>query len=150
LATHYRNWARFSRQMRDASQKSPGADYKLIADHPGIGIVMAESLIEFFGEKKNLKAVRDLLGYVETRTERMTAADGPLAGETIVFTGALEVMSREDAGRKAMSLGAKVTDSVSKNTTLLVAGPRAGSKLEKAQKLGVKVIDEEAWLKLTK
>ncbi len=104
--------------------------------------------MEFFGEKKNLKAVLDLLHHVNPKAERITASEGPLVGETIVFTGSLEVMDREEAGRKAMSFGAKVTDSVSKNTTLLVAGPGAGSKLEKANKLGVKVIDEEEWLKL--
>ena len=109
---------------------------------------MTEELVEFFGEKKNRGAVLDLLGYVETRAERITSATGPLAGETIVFTGKLEATSREEAGRRAMSLGAKVTDAISKNTTLLVAGPGAGSKLEKAIKLGIRVIDEAEWLKL--
>jgi DNA ligase (NAD+) len=148
LAEHYGTWTVFSRKMTKGVQDVPGPSYGTIADHPGIGVVMTESLIEFFGEKKNLRAVRDLLEYVKTMAEKIAANEGPLAGETIVFTGSLEAMSREEAGKKAMSLGAKVTDSVSKNTTLLVTGPGAGSKLKKAKKLGIRVIDEAAWLKL--
>jgi len=148
LAERYKTWPTLSKRLYQAAHQVPGSAYRAIADHSGIGIVMTEELMEFFGEKKNLKAVRDLLNHVNPKAERITASEGPLVGETIVFTGSLEVMDREEAGRKAMSFGAKVTDSVSKNTTLLVAGPGAGSKLEKANKLGVKVIDEEEWLKL--
>jgi DNA ligase (NAD+) len=148
LASHYETWGLFSRKMANAAREMPGPAYRAVAGHPGIGVVMAESLMEFFGEKRNLKAVRDLLDYVSPRAERIMAGEGPLAGETIVFTGKLEIMSREEAGKKAMSLGAKVTDSVTGNTTLLVAGPGAGSKLEKARKLSIKIIDEAAWLRL--
>jgi len=150
LVRHYGDWSIFSQKIKAAVHEQPGAAFAALSDQPGIGSVMAEELCEFFGEKKNLAAVRDLLKYVEPKAERITASEGPLVGETIVFTGSLEVMAREEAGKKAMSLGAKVTDSVSKSTTLLVAGPGAGSKLEKANKLGVKVIDEKAWLKLIK
>jgi DNA ligase (NAD+) len=148
LVRHYSNWSNFSKRVTKAVREAPGSAYVNLADHPGVGPVMTEELIEFFGEKKNLKAIRDLLKYVDPYAERITASDGPLAGETIVFTGSLNVMSRDEAGKKAMSLGAKVTDSVSKNTTLLVAGPGAGSKLERAEKLGVRVVDENTWLKM--
>ena len=148
LAAHYQTWTAFSRRMYDAAHEFPGEAYRAIAGHPGIGVVMTEELVEFFGESKNLSAVHDLLNYVDTRAERITSATGPLVGETIVFTGKLEAASREDAERRAMALGAKVTDAISKSTTLLVAGPGAGSKLEKATKLGVRVIDESEWLKL--
>jgi DNA ligase (NAD+) len=148
LAEHYGTWANLSKKIYDAAHEAPGKAYTAISDHPGVGAVMAEELIEFFSEKKNLKAVLDLLRYVQTKAERITAGSGPLKGETIVFTGTLNAMSRDAAGKKAMSLGAKVTDSVSKNTTLLVAGPGGGSKLDKAKKLGIRILDEAGWLKL--
>ena len=72
----------------------------------------------------------------------------PVAGKTVVFTGALERMSRDEAKAMADRLGAKVSGSVSKKTDLVVAGPGAGSKLAEAQKHGVKVIDEDGWFKL--
>jgi DNA ligase (NAD+) len=75
-------------------------------------------------------------------------ASSPVAGLTVVFTGSLEKMTRNEAKSRAESLGAKVAGSVSKKTDLVVAGPGAGSKLAEAEKLGVKVIDEDAWLAL--
>jgi DNA ligase (NAD+) len=76
------------------------------------------------------------------------ATDSPVAGKTVVFTGSLEKMTRDEAKAMAERLGAKVSGSVSKKTDLVVAGPGAGSKLKDAEKHGVPVIDEDAWLKL--
>ena len=78
------------------------------------------------------------------------AADSPVAGKTVVFTGSLEKMTRDEAKALAERLGAHVSGSVSKKTDLVVAGPGAGSKLKDAEKHGVQVIDEEAWLKLVR
>jgi DNA ligase (NAD+) len=93
--------------------------------------------------------VRGLLRHVTVRPlERINAAS-PVAGKTVVFTGALERMTREDAKAMAERLGAKVAGSVSKKTSLVVAGPGAGSKLKEAEKLGIEVIDEAEWLRRT-
>ena len=83
-----------------------------------------------------------------TADDTLVSASSPVAGMTVVFTGALEKMTRDEAKARATALGAKVSGSVSKKTDLVVAGPGAGSKLQEAEKLGVKVIDEDSWLKL--
>ena len=114
------------------------------------GQSVTEELTAFFGEAQNLKIVDDLYAQLE-KVEDFAQADtsgSKIAGLTIVFTGNLERMTRNEAKAKALGLGAKVSGSVSKNTDLVVAGPGAGSKLKEAEALGVKVIDEDDFLKL--
>ena len=113
----------------------------------GVGPVVAEALVDFFAEPHNEAALDQLLAQVTTIPMEAVAAGHPLAGKTIVFTGSLERMTRDEAKAMAERLGAKVSGSVSAKTDLLVAGPGAGSKLAKARELGVEAIDEEEWFR---
>ncbi len=116
----------------------------------GIGETVAEAIKDFFDEPHNTKAIDHLLkaGVEPQEVAAPATSDSPVAGKTVVFTGSLEKMTRHEAKARAESLGAKVASSVSKKTDIVIAGPGAGSKLAEAQKHGVQVIDEDAWLKL--
>ena len=114
----------------------------------GIGDVVAEAVIEFFHEPHNTEVVAALLGEVVPQPLEQVAQESPVAGKTVVFTGSLEKMTRDEAKAMAERLGAKVAISVSGKTDLVVAGPGAGSKLDKAAQLGVKVITEDEWFAL--
>jgi len=111
----------------------------------GIGPVVAEALREFFHEPHNVEVWEDLLKQVSPPDYVVAVKASSVSGKTIVFTGALETMSRDEAKAQAEALGAKAAGSVSAKTDLVVAGPGAGSKLKKAQELGIEVIDEAAW-----
>ncbi|MCM0033467.1 NAD-dependent DNA ligase LigA [Sandarakinorhabdus limnophila] len=113
----------------------------------GIGAIVAEALIDFFAEPHNRDTLAALLAEVTPQPLPEVKQTG-LSGKTIVFTGALEKCTREEAEAQAELLGAKTSGSVSAKTSLLVAGPGAGSKLAKAQALGVQVVDEDGWLAL--
>jgi DNA ligase (NAD+) len=114
----------------------------------GIGDVVAEALMQFFDEPHNVDIFDTLLKEVQPQALAAVASSSPVSGKTVVFTGALERMTREEAKAMAERLGAKVAGSVSKKTDLLVAGPGAGSKLKDAEKYDVEVIDENAWFVL--
>ena len=115
----------------------------------GIGFIVAEAVVDFYGEEHNRHIVQALLQEVTPLPEVLPVTDGsPVAGMTIVFTGSLERMSRDEAKAMAERLGAKTAASVSKKTDLVVAGPGAGSKLAKAEELGVNIINEEQWFDL--
>jgi DNA ligase (NAD+) len=114
-----------------------------------IGDTVIDSVASFFGEKHNRGMVERLVMQLKRiRDAEKPAADSPVSGKTVVFTGSLEKFTREEAKALAERLGAKVSGSVSKKTDYLVAGPGAGSKLKEAQKHGVTVLDEDGWLKL--
>jgi DNA ligase (NAD+) len=111
----------------------------------GIGPVVAEALVEFFHEPHNQTAWDDLLSEVSPAPYVSNVRASAVSGKTVVFTGSLETMSRDEAKAQAEALGAKTSGSVSAKTDLLVAGPGAGSKLKKAAELGIEVIDEAGW-----
>ena len=115
----------------------------------GVGEVQAQAVKDFFDEPHNRKLVANLLKEVMVKPLPKPKTEGsPVAGKTVVFTGTLEKMTRQEAKARAESLGAKVSGSVSAKTDIVIAGPGAGSKLKEAQKHGVEVLDEDAWLKL--
>jgi DNA ligase (NAD+) len=111
----------------------------------GVGPVVAKALREFFHEPHNAAVWDDLLSEVSPPDYVVEVRASSVSGKTVVFTGALETMSRDEAKSQAEALGAKAAGSVSAKTDLVVAGPGAGSKLKKATELGIEVIDEAAW-----
>src|SRR5207302_6837973 len=102
----------------------------------------------FFAEPHNVEVFDDLLKHVTVEPLAAVNTKSPVAGKTVVFTGSLEQMTREEAKAMAERLGAKVSGSVSKKTDLVVAGPKAGSKLDKAREAGVTVLTEDEWFEL--
>lgn len=114
----------------------------------GIGPVMAERIRAFFDEPHNIENLDRILAHVRITEVEVVRSGGPLDGKTFVFTGGLDGMSRSEAKERVEGLGARATGSVSKNTDYVVAGEDPGSKLDKAGKLGVKVLDEAAFLAL--
>ncbi|PSJ36881.1 NAD-dependent DNA ligase LigA [Allosphingosinicella deserti] len=130
------------RQRRDSAAAA-------VIETPGVGGEVAGALIDFFDEPHNREVVDDLLAAgVKPSNLVWQTQESPVSGKTLVFTGSLETLSRDEAKAQAERLGAKVSGSVSAKTDLLIAGPGAGSKLKKAQELGIEVIDEAGWNKI--
>ncbi len=128
------------------AQDREGEAWADLLNVDGIGVKVAGALVDFFGEAHNLEVVHDLqreLTAIEAPPQAQT--DSPVAGKTVVFTGALETMSRGEAKAQAEALGAKVAGSVSAKTEIVIAGPGAGSKLKKAAELGLQVYTEAEW-----
>ena len=113
-----------------------------------IGETVIESLAAYFGEAHNLRVVERLTNEVRILDAEKPRADSSVAGKTVVFTGSLEKMTRDEAKAMAERLGAKTAGSVSKKTDYVVAGPGAGSKLGKAKELGVAILTEDEWFDL--
>ena len=113
-----------------------------------IGDTVIESLAAYFGEAHNRGIVERLTGEVKILDAERPAANSAVAGKTVVFTGSLEKMTRDEAKAMAERLGAKTAGSVSKKTDYVVAGPGAGSKLGKAKEFGVTVLTEDEWFDL--
>ncbi|MDD7910331.1 NAD-dependent DNA ligase LigA [Pseudovibrio exalbescens] len=149
LARAYGSWGAFYEAMKAAGDSTSEA-YRDLNDIDGIGATVAEALSQFFGEEHNIAELDRLLEQVTPKDVVVEDTSGsPVAGKTLVFTGSLERLSRDEAKSQAEALGAKVSGSVSKKTDMVIAGPGAGSKLKKAQELGIEVISEDDWFKLT-
>jgi DNA ligase (NAD+) len=147
LARHFGSIDALRDVGRRAGAKEPEAIAELTAID-GVGEVVVEALADFFGEAHNEEMLDALLKEVTPTPLEAVASSSPVAGQTLVFTGSLERMTRDEAKAMAERLGAKVAASVSAKTDLVVAGPGAGSKLKKASELGVKVITEDDWFDL--
>jgi DNA ligase (NAD+) len=130
-----------------AAATGPDAEAELSAVE-GIGPVVAEALVDFFHEPHNREELAELLELARPAPFVSTARETEWTGKTIVFTGSLETMSRDEAKAQAERLGARAAGSVSAKTDLVVAGPGAGSKLKKAEELGVRVIGEAEWAQI--
>ena len=161
LAQQYSSLGLWHKSMRAAAEerldapdetKKPeeiGEAYAELCNIDGIGLSVADDLVGFFSESHNLGIIKDLEACLEVADFVAPAlGSSPLAGKTIVFTGAMEAMSRAEAKARAESLGAKVAGSVSKKTDYVVIGADAGSKANKAAELGLTTLTEAEWLKL--
>jgi DNA ligase (NAD+) len=147
LARGYGSWKGF----HDAGLKVAKGDEEAIAEMDAldqIGDTVIRAVAAYFGESHNRGIVERLTKQVRILDAEKPKKDTIIAGKTVVFTGALERMTREEAKAQAERLGAKAAGSVSKKTDYVVAGPGAGSKLSDAKKLGVKVLTEDEWLEL--
>ncbi|MBS0362718.1 MAG: NAD-dependent DNA ligase LigA [Proteobacteria bacterium] len=148
LEARFGDWRAFEAAALEAAAQTPGDAFLEVAAVDAVGVVAARMIAEFFGEAHNRAMVEALLAELRVIPAERPKTDTAVAGKTIVFTGALEKMTRDEAKAQAEALGAKVSGSVSKKTDLVVAGPGAGSKLAEANKLGVQVITEDEWLAL--
>ncbi len=143
LARHYGSFPAWRAAMLAARVIGSEAREEL-GSISGIGPAIAEELVEFFAEPRNLATLDELAGLLEIE-DAPAAAGTALAGKTVVFTGQLRSMTRQEAKARAEALGAKVTDSVSRRTDLVVLGEEAGSKARRAAELGVRTITEAEW-----
>lgn len=142
IAKNYGSFNNFMEKMRIG-------DTEKLVSIDGIGEAMAQDITEFFKEEHNLRIIAKLLNYVKVEDfEDTTDYNSPLSGKTVVFTGTLERMTRAEAKAKALSLGAKVAGSVSGSTDYVIMGSSAGSKAQKAQDLGIKILSEDEFLSL--
>jgi DNA ligase (NAD+) len=153
LAYHYGTWRALMAALdaipAEAGARATSPAWAELTAIDGVGAVLATSLLDTFQNTTERAAIDELVNHLRIAPPPPRAKDGsPVAGKTVVFTGTLEVLSRAEAKAQAERLGAKVAGSVSAKTDILVAGPGAGSKLKEAEKHGVQVLDEAAWLAL--
>jgi DNA ligase (NAD+) len=148
LARHYGTIEALRDGVAAAAAGPESEAYQDLNAIEGIGEVVADAIVEFFKEPHNREALDRLLEQITVTAMEETRRDSPVAGKTVVFTGSLEKMTRDEAKAMAERLGAKVAASVSKKTDYVVAGPGAGSKLDKAREAGVNVLTEDEWFAL--
>jgi DNA ligase (NAD+) len=148
LARTYGTLDHLVEEMEKAADRE-SAPWAELLSIDGIGIVVAEAIVDFFAEAHNRQVVTDLKDAgVDPQPLEKQETSSPVAGKTVVFTGTLETVTRQEAKARAESLGAKVAGSVSKKTDYVVAGEDSGSKLKAARELGVTVLTEAEWLEL--
>jgi DNA ligase (NAD+) len=147
LARGYLTAKAFLEAMDKVAEHDPEACAELDALDQ-IGTAVIEAAAAFFAEDHNRRMVASLVAELEVQDAEAPKTDTAIAGKTVVFTGSLERLTRDEAKAQAEALGAKVASSVSKKTDIVVAGPGAGSKLKTAAELGIQVLTEDEWLAL--
>ncbi len=148
IADRVKGWEGFVEAAAAAARDAPGPQVLELAAIDSMGLVAALSLGAYFAEPNNQARVEALIGQIQVQPAEKPKADTAVAGKTVVFTGALEQLTRDEAKAQAERLGAKVASSVSRKTDLVVAGPGAGSKLKTAAEFGIDVLSETEWLAL--
>ncbi len=149
FARSFLSWQTFWATVVTAATEGEGSEaWEALSGIDGIGATAVNALCDFEREAHNRDMLAALLSELTIEDEAKAASDSPVAGKTVVFTGTLERMTRDEAKARASALGAKVSGSVSAKTDLLVAGPGAGSKLKKAAELGVQTMTEDEWFDL--
>ena len=149
MARGYGTLEAFLAAMDKVADRDPEAITEL-DDLDQIGTAVIEAAASYFAEDHNRRLVQNLVEQLTVLDAEKPKADTAVAGKTIVFTGALEKMTRDEAKAQAQMLGAKVSGSVSKKTDIVVAGPGAGSKLKTAAELGIEILTEDEWLALVR
>ena len=161
IARHYQTLDQWRAAMRSAvkerarhpdERKKPdviGEAYADLCNIQGIGMTMADDIVGFFAEAHNNQILDDLDKELTLQAPEAPSRSSPISGKTVVFTGSLLQMTRDEAKARAETMGAKVASSVSAKTDLVIVGADAGSKAKKATELGLKMIDEDEWLKLS-
>jgi DNA ligase (NAD+) len=153
LARHYATIENFREAMLAAAKGNQNEEntteaYLDLNNIGGVGEVVADAVVDFFAEPRNVKALGELLDEIVVKPAEQPRKSSPVSDKTVVFTGSLTRFTRDEAKAMAERLGAKVAGSVSKKTDYVVAGEDAGSKLAKARELGVAVLTEDEWLQL--
>lgn len=153
IAQHFHSWKNLKEKMYVIAHLPEhelrfNQDYNDLTSIDGIGEKMAKAILDYFRDAKNLAMIEELESELEIQNAVAKTANSEFSGKSIVFTGAMQNMTRAESKKKAEDLGMKVVGSVSSKTDFLVAGEEAGSKLKKAQELGVKILDEKEWLEL--
>jgi DNA ligase (NAD+) len=150
LANHYHSFENLKEKMMKAGKNKESEEYKEFVNIDGVGGKIAEGILDYFRNEKNIKMLDELVAELKIKDAEEIKTQSPLSGKTVVFTGTLEKMTRQEAKAKAESLGMKVSSSISSKTDFLVAGAESGSKLKKAEELNVKVLSEDKWLDMLK
>ncbi len=123
-------------------------DYREFCAIDGIGVKIAQAVIDYFADQRTFKMVEDVVKLLEIKDESSIVINSPLVNKTVIFTGTLDKMTRSEAKKMSEDRGLKVVGAISKKTDFVIAGIDAGSKLKKAKELGLKILDEDEWLKL--
>ena len=155
LANYYGNIDNFINKIKIASEKNlfglrDSEEYNTFISIDGIAEKIGNAMLDYFCDIRNIKRINELKKVVNIQDYKQNIKSNKLQGKSIIFTGTLQTMTRQEAKARAEELGAKVVGSISSKTDMIVVGEDSGSKLKKAQELGIKILTEEDWLNILK